>query len=532
MSIIKVLITTSGIGSRLGDLTKYTNKCLIKVGDKPVISHIIESYPVDTSFVITLGHFGSHVEQYLTLVYPEHKFEFVQVDKYQGEGSSLLYSIYQAREKLLCPFIFHASDTIITDYNYCLRGRETIDDPNWCVGYKSKESSQYTSFDVQTDTIKKFYDKGQVNPDFLYLGVCRIENFIPFWQQAHNLLHDYPNDSSLNDVSVLQILLNRGAKLNILEVKKWHDTGNIDSLNKTRESFKDRYDILEKNDEAIFFTEKGVVKFFADSTICKNRVERAEKYIKTVTPTIIDFSDNFYLYEYENGKLFSKTANRNNFKDFLDWSNENLWIPLNDTGTYYMKSLCSSFYINKTSRRVEELLQSRNLKDKELVINGEIIKSFNKLFKNTEVVEILTNQCVPVKFHGDFILDNIIQKLNNKFGLIDWRQDFAGELSVGDIYYDFAKLAHNLIINHEIVKKNLFQLEIKDEAVELNIHRLQSLVECEQILFDWIEDHGYSIKKVKVLRAVIWLNMSPLHHHPFDLFLYYYGMYNLKKELE
>ena len=45
MEEYKVLITTSGIGSRLGNLTKYTNKCLVRVGKKPTLSYIIESYP-------------------------------------------------------------------------------------------------------------------------------------------------------------------------------------------------------------------------------------------------------------------------------------------------------------------------------------------------------------------------------------------------------------------------------------------------------------------------------------------------------
>ena len=37
MEEYKVLITTSGIGSRLGDLTTYTNKCLVRIGNKPAI---------------------------------------------------------------------------------------------------------------------------------------------------------------------------------------------------------------------------------------------------------------------------------------------------------------------------------------------------------------------------------------------------------------------------------------------------------------------------------------------------------------
>ncbi len=39
----KILITASGVGQRLGDLTKYTNKSLVKVGKKPSISYIIEN---------------------------------------------------------------------------------------------------------------------------------------------------------------------------------------------------------------------------------------------------------------------------------------------------------------------------------------------------------------------------------------------------------------------------------------------------------------------------------------------------------
>jgi len=38
----KVLITTSGIGSRLGNLTKYSNKALIRVGDYAILTHIIK----------------------------------------------------------------------------------------------------------------------------------------------------------------------------------------------------------------------------------------------------------------------------------------------------------------------------------------------------------------------------------------------------------------------------------------------------------------------------------------------------------
>ena len=41
----------------------------------------------------------------------------------------------------------------------------------------------------------------------------------------------------------------------------------------------------------------------------------------------------------------------------------------------------------------------------------------------------------------------------NKFKLIDWRQDFSGNLNYGDIYYDLAKLNGGIYVSYQNVKK-------------------------------------------------------------------------------
>lgn len=45
-----VIITTSGLGSRLGEYTNYINKSLIKIGDKFVIDYIFDSYKNKVQF--------------------------------------------------------------------------------------------------------------------------------------------------------------------------------------------------------------------------------------------------------------------------------------------------------------------------------------------------------------------------------------------------------------------------------------------------------------------------------------------------
>ena len=74
MGEYKVLITTSGVGSRLGELTTFTNKSLVRVGKKPAISYAIENYPDDIEIVVTLGYWGGQVRDFLTLAYPKRNF--------------------------------------------------------------------------------------------------------------------------------------------------------------------------------------------------------------------------------------------------------------------------------------------------------------------------------------------------------------------------------------------------------------------------------------------------------------------------
>ena len=74
----RVVIPTAGIGSRLEGLTKYINKSLVGIANRPTISHLIEQFPEDCEFVIALGHKGKLVRDFLELAYPDKKFFFVK----------------------------------------------------------------------------------------------------------------------------------------------------------------------------------------------------------------------------------------------------------------------------------------------------------------------------------------------------------------------------------------------------------------------------------------------------------------------
>ena len=518
----KVLVTTSGVGLKLGELTKYTNKSLITLGDKPALSYIVEAYPDSVEIVVTLGHFGKQVKDFLRLVYPNRKFTFVEVDRYEGPGSSLLYSMLMAREALKCPFIFQAGDTVVMD-------KISEPDCNWSGGFKGVDTANYTSFTVFDGQIQENFDKGMINPDYVHIGLVGINDYEEFWNNAQQLLNLNSEDTGLNDIEVIKVMMNKGAQFHFRVFKDWYDVGNTDGLQKARQIFKASNEILDKKGEGLFmFENKEVVKFFADTTLVKNRVRRAT-YLYGLVPKITGVRGNFYKYNYVKGDLYSQVATTVNFKKFLKWSKNNLWKERKEVSDLQYKKICHSFYYQKTKDRLKAFYESRHVVDVPNIINGIKVETVEQLLSKVPWELICDTR--QTLFHGDFILDNII-KTKDGFKLIDWRQDFGGLLMSGDMYYDLGKLNHNLTINHKIIKQNLFEIKFgKENRVDCEILRKHSHVECKKVFFSFLKKNRLDIKKVKIITALIWLNMAPLHHHPFDLFLYYFGKLNLHKAI-
>lgn len=235
----KVLLTTSGTGSRLGELTKHTNKALVPINGIPTIDYILSSYPKDTVFVVTLGYLADQVKEYLVAHHKDRQFEFVEVDPYIGDGSSLLYSMRCAKENLQCPFIFHACDTIIT---------EAIPEPdtNWVIGYvidaetTELDVRQYRSHKVEGGYITKVNDKGVMDFDSIHIGMTGIYDYQVFWETLEEIYAKDPLNQALGDVPVIEGLLEKGVKIKWIPFHTWLDTGNPDALKRTEEYLRNK----------------------------------------------------------------------------------------------------------------------------------------------------------------------------------------------------------------------------------------------------------------------------------------------------
>jgi len=510
MADYKVLLTTSGLGSRLGNLTKFTNKSLVRIGDKPVISHIIESYPQDIEFVVTLGHYGSHVHQYLTLAHSDRKIQYVEVDNYVGEGSSLLYSISLCEEYLQTPFIFHACDTILPN-NYI---NDLDFSSNWSIGGSGENSQSYRTINTVNGKIASINEKGEQNFDYVYVGVSGIKDYQQFWRICNDTLSTIKT-SDLSDCHVIREMNN----FNIVAIDDWYDIGNVDALKRTRSKIKGTVHVLDKEDENIFVFDDFVIKFFYNKKICSDRIART-KNLRGLVPTLLGSTENFYKYQFVKADLLADSINLLKFVDLLSWSKQNLWIQKEDES---YKENALSFYKDKTLKRIDKFLEKYNLEDSVDIINGIEVPPIKEVIEQINFESLIGKS--PTGFHGDFILDNILIGKNG-FTLIDWRQDFNGSIDAGDMHYDLAKLNHNLTLSHQVLADNHFKISCKDE-VTCDVYVKKSNIECQEYLQDFCYNNGIDYSNIKILSSIIWINMAPLHEHPLDMFLYYFGKYNL-----
>lgn len=519
----KVLIPSAGLGTRLGEFSKNLNKALVSIDNKPVISHVIEKFPKHIEIVVALGHKSNVLKDYLQMAHSDRKITFVQIENYCGPGSGLGLTILECKRHLQCPFVFCPNDTVIL---------EEIPEPNcnW-VGYaETKQENKYRTLKIDEATVNEISEKGadlstKVNS---YIGLAGIKDYDQFWDSMEEGRKygsiKIGESYGLNEMITKDILVSS-------RKFTWFDTGNLESLQYAKKQLAspNAPEILEKQDEAIWFVNGRVIKYNKDANFILNRVSRALD-LKGFVPEITSNTENMYCYRMLTGQVMSKCTNKKVFKSLLKYL-QSFWSSsqLETFNKEEFQSTCRKFYEDKTRKRVALYFDRFSEQDGFDVINGVTVPSLESLLSKVNWKDL--QEGAPVQFHGDLHFENILVSETGDFYLLDWRQDFGGNMQYGDIYYDLAKILHGLIISHELINKEMFSIEHIDNIVTFDFHRKNCLVDNEKDFFKFIENNGYNPNKVRLLTALIFLNIAPLHHYPYSKLLFYLGKSMLSEEV-
>jgi NDP-sugar pyrophosphorylase family protein len=508
----KVLILAAGRGKRMGNYSLIINKALLPINGKAIISHIIEKFPADYEFVVATGYKSNQVLQYLKMAHPECKFNLVFVANYDGPGSGPGLSALSCKEYLNQSFYFVSCDTLWTESVLNFGS-----DANWIAiaEVSPEDSSQYCNAVLNGNNVTELIDKQRVDDrkTFAFCGLCFVKDHELFWEGLEN-------NTVIQGEKQISNGLNNIIKHSTLSFCKltWTDTGTEKKYIEAVKKF-EKFDFTKTN-EFVFLLNNRVIKFFNDTEIVKKRIEKAAVN-PTVFPRIISFGEDFYSYEYVKGNTLYQNSRPETFQKLLAWLSKSLWQPFANESSD-IQELCKIFYFKKTEQRLKLFSEKYSDKSFPEYINNVPTPSAELLLQQLNKQELQDG--IAYFIHGDLQPDNIIyDEVNDSFCLLDWRQDFAGQVRYGDIYYDFAKLWGGLNLNYDQIKQNNFHYEESEKFAVIKTPQHPNVDECTFLLEDFLKKHNFNITKVKILVGLIYLNMSPLHNYPFDRLLHAMG---------
>jgi NDP-sugar pyrophosphorylase family protein len=534
MSNFKVCILAAGKGIRMGVLTENINKALLPINDKAVISHMIDKFDHDTGIVVAVGYQADKVVEYIRHAHPEHNVEFVYVENYDGKGSGPGLSLLACKDKLKTPFVIATSDTLTG---------AIIPDPtseNWmgvdAVPYADAEN--YCTVSHDRHGICELHDKEKVTTPWAnaFIGVAGIKDWEVFWEGLEN--NQSLRNGELQLTNGFRHLISKNLRI-IRKKMNWKDTGTLKKYKSAKlvyeeDEFEDSYDFSKIN-EFTYFCNGRVIKYFEDTSAIHNRCERAKKLVGLAPPVDLQ-TNSFMSYKRIFGETVYTCMNAGIVTDFLSWAKQHLWhrTTIGHENSEEFSIAATKFYKTKTQKRVHSFFVKYPEFSEKNIVNGVKVRNLRSMLADVPWDSLTTG--VGTNFHGDLQFDNVLktqESTGNKesFQLIDWRGDFGGETHFGDVYYDLGKLYGGLTIPYHLIKQNRFTFNEGTDSISFDFDTLHSMGEGRKIFQKFCEDNYYDWKKIELIRALIFLNMAPLHTAPFDDMLFYLGKYYLNEAL-
>ena len=517
----KVCITAAGLGSRISSISNI-NKALLPINQGSIISKIIDKFPKNVEFVIAVGYQKEKIVNFLNIAHKNRKIKIVEVKNYQGKGSGPGFTMLQCEKYLKSPFIFIACDTLVEGKipppNKNWIGISTISDPEpYLVIEKDKSDKVTRFFDKKSSNF--LYWNGYKNYDCnCFIGLAGVYNTKIFWNSLKK--NKELNSGEYQVSNGLEGLKNKNLKC--IEFK-WFDTGNefnyVKALN-----FYGNNKVLPKPDEYFYLQKNIVIKYFQDKSKAIERIKKS-KFLKNYIPKMIKSDGNFLAYHYEKGDLLSEIKDKKVFLSFLNFVNKNFWLKSNKSQKKIVDNACKNFYKEKTYSRLSMYFKRASFQDRSQIINKIKVPKISDILQKIKWDNIFDSY--PILFHGDLQPENIIYNFKKKFILLDWRENFGASKIYGDIYYDFAKLHHALEITGKVIRANKYDVKINEKEVEYYFDIGPHLIRNLKIFENFICDNGFDVTKVRILSALVLLNIAPLHHYPYSELLFHHGKLKL-----
>ena len=228
---MKVIIPLAGKGTRLRPHTHITPKPMLKVAGKPVMQYILEDLrrlgTVEQIIYIT-GHLKDKVEEYARKTFADIPSVFIEQQVQDGTAGAVALARKHVDQPVLIIFV----DTI---FDADLSVTKTIDADGiiWV-----KEVEDYKRFGVVVTDAQGNMTKIVEKPDTpiskrANIGLYYVRNWKLLYEGIDHVLKQPKNKGEYYLTDAFQYMIDKGAKIRVIDVEGWYDAGKIDTLLET-----------------------------------------------------------------------------------------------------------------------------------------------------------------------------------------------------------------------------------------------------------------------------------------------------------
>ena len=227
---MKVIIPLAGKGTRLRPHTHLVPKPMLKIAGKPVMAYILEDLErlggVDQVVYVT-GHLKEKVEQYAKTQF-KLPAAFVEQTVQDGTAGAVKLAQPYVDQDVLIIFV----DTIFeTDLSVI-----KTTDADGIIWVKEVEDYQRFGVVVTDDdgNMTKIVEK----PDTpiskrANIGLYYVKNWKLLYEGIDHVLTQPKNKGEYFLTDAFQYMIDKGAKLKVIDVEGWYDAGKLDTLLET-----------------------------------------------------------------------------------------------------------------------------------------------------------------------------------------------------------------------------------------------------------------------------------------------------------
>ncbi len=234
---MKVIIPLAGKGTRLRPHTYITPKPMLKVAGKPVIDYLLDDLEklggIEQIVYIT-GHLKEKVEDYAR---KESDFPSVFVEQTVQNGTASAVDL--ARPYVDQPVLIIFVDTIF-DADLSLVQKTDADGIIWV-----KEVEDYQRFGVVVTDKDGYMTKIVEKPSTpiskrANIGLYYIKNWKLLYEGIAYVMQQPTNKGEYYLTDAFQYMIDKGAKIKVVDVEGWYDAGKLDTLLETNQAMLER----------------------------------------------------------------------------------------------------------------------------------------------------------------------------------------------------------------------------------------------------------------------------------------------------